>query len=218
VSRGVLAPVEAADHPVHANASQIYHPLSRILLRVLCDLCGKFWFEVVFKPFAGTPTVGENTMRKISSSLTFFNKRVFPTIWFGFLSIFLVMALVQVWQKAAPPFILLIPLVMMGFGYFIMKMLVFDLMDEVYLGNDQIIVRNRGEEDSFPVTNILNVDSTAMTNPPRITLTLRQPCKFGDTLTFSPPTRWWPFSRDPIALELIRLAHGLDDPTGRTRY
>lgn len=149
-------------------------------------------------------------MRKISSSSTFFHKRFFPVIWFGFLSVFIVFAIVGALHKEMPPFVVLMPIAMMVFGYFFMKALVFDLMDEVYLDGDQIIVRNSNEEDSFPIANILNVDSSTMTNPERITLTLRRPCRFGDTLTFSPPKRWWPFGRNPLAIELIRLAHDLD--------
>ena len=135
---------------------------------------------------------------------------MFPVAWFGFLSVFTLFAIADAWQKAAPPFAVLIPIAMMVFGYFLMKSLIFDLVDEVYLQNDTIIVRNCGDEDRFPVTNILNVSASQMTNPERITLLLRTPCKFGDKITFSPPTRWWRFSDNPIAEELIRLAHGLD--------
>lgn len=149
-------------------------------------------------------------MRKLSSSSTYWNKRVFPTIWFGIVGVGALIAIPAVLWDSCSPMMLVIPCVMLGFGYFVMKTFVFDLMDEVYLDGGQIIVRNRGEEDSFPVTNILNVDSSTMTNPERITLTLRKPCRFGDTLTFSPPKRWWPFSRNPLAIELIRLAHELD--------
>jgi hypothetical protein len=148
-------------------------------------------------------------MRRISSSQTFFHKRVFPIIWFGFIGFFLVIAAPAVARNQAPVMALLLPIVLLGFGYFLMRSLVFDLMDEVYLHGDGIIVRNKGEEDCFPVTNILNVDASTMTKPERITLTLRKPCRFGSDITFSPTFRFWPFSRHPIALELIQLAHGV---------
>jgi hypothetical protein len=149
-------------------------------------------------------------MRKISSSWTFVDKRVFPIVWFGSVSLFLVMAIPAVFAGDAPVVALLVPIAMLVFGYLLMKFLVFDLMDEVYLHDDNIVVRNRGDEDRFPVSNILNVDSSTMTNPERITLTLRQPCKFGGSITFSPPKRWWPFKRNPLSLELIHLAHGMN--------
>jgi hypothetical protein len=161
---------------------------------------------------AGLGKLRTTFMRKIYSSSTFLMKRVFPVVWFGFVTFFLVMAIQGHIRGGAPIFIVIVPLFMLVIGYVVMKMLVFDLMDEVYLsdGDEQVVVRNRGEEDRFPVTNILNVDSSTMANPERITLTLRQPCKFGDSVTFSPPKRWWPFTRNPLALELIRLAHGIE--------
>lgn len=149
-------------------------------------------------------------MRKISSSV-YMSKRVFPIVWFGFLSVFLAVGFYQFLKGGAPISVLIVPTVMMAFGYTIMRIFIFDLVDEAYLYDDWVIVRNAGDEDRFPVTNILNVDSSFMTNPERITLTLRQPCKFGGNVTFSPPKRWWRFSRHPLALELIRRAHGLEE-------
>ena len=110
-------------------------------------------------------------------------------------------------QNQAPIFIVLLPIVMMVFGYVLMRNLIFDLVDEVFLNGDEIIVRNFGEMDQFAVSNILNVDSTVTTNPERITLTLKEPCVFGSEVTFSPPMRFWPFGRHPVARELIELAH-----------
>jgi hypothetical protein len=47
------------------------------------------------------------------------------------------------------------------------------------------------------------VSHATFTNPPRITLTLRYPCRFGKDMTFSPLARLNPFSKNPIAEELI---------------
>jgi hypothetical protein len=147
-------------------------------------------------------------MRKISSSSTVFYKYVFPVIWFGGCGLILALAtLPAVVQNQAPIFIVLPPIVMMVIGYILMRALIFDLVDEVFLNGDEIIIRNGGEVDQFAVTNILNVDSTVMTNPERITLTLKRPCAFGSEVTFSPTMRFWMFQRHPIARELIELAH-----------
>ena len=35
---------------------------------------------------------------------------------------------------------------MIGFGYFVMKKLVFDLVDEVWEDGDSLVVKNRGQE------------------------------------------------------------------------
>jgi hypothetical protein len=150
-------------------------------------------------------------MRKLSTSLTFINKHVFPVLWFGILGLVEIVAVVGILIQNAPIASAIVPLAMMLFGYEIMKWLIFDLMDEVYLDGGTMIVRNSGDEDRFPVTNILNVSSTLMTNPERITLTLREPCRFGREITFSPLATWWPFRRNPIAAELIELAHGLEE-------
>ena len=146
-------------------------------------------------------------MRQISSSATFFHKRVFPCVWFGGIAVFACLAFPAVIFQGAPFPMLVVPIIMAVFGYFLMRALVFDLVDEVYLSNGELIVRNRGDEDRFLVSNILNVNASTMTNPERITLTLREPCKFGEEITFSPPQRWLPFQRHPLAKELIQMAH-----------
>jgi hypothetical protein len=48
------------------------------------------------------------------------------------------------------------------------------------------------------------VSYTQLVNPPRITLTLRQPGRFGREVSFSPPRRFFsPFVRNPLIDELI---------------
>jgi hypothetical protein len=73
-------------------------------------------------------------MRRISSGWTFFYKRVFPIIWFGGLALFFGISLFAAPRssQAATVPLLIIPIVMMGFGFVLMKMLVFDLVDEVW--------------------------------------------------------------------------------------
>ena len=100
---------------------------------------------------------------------------------------------------------------MAAFGYFLMRWLVFPLADEVLIEDDEIIVKNRGQEDRFPITNIMNVEASLFVNPERVVLMLKEPCGFGREIVFSPPTRWLHFSRHPIAEELIRRAHRIDE-------
>jgi hypothetical protein len=150
-------------------------------------------------------------MRRISSTSTWWYKKVFPIFWFGSLVVF-EMLIAIFGPLARPPVpvpILLVPVGMAVFGYLLMRWLIFPLVDEVYLSGDEVIVRNRGEETSFPVTNIINVEASRMTNPERITLTLRVPCSFGQEIIFCPPFRWWHFTRHPLADELIRKANRL---------
>lgn len=145
-------------------------------------------------------------MRKISSGTTFFSKRVFPVMWFGFLAFFVVSAGFIGGNKFHPE--MFIPPVFMAIiGFIVMKKLVFGLMDEVWDDGDALVVRNSGMESRIPLTNIINVSSSTFTNPPRITLMLREPCAFGKEITFSPPRKFLGFnfaSMHPVALDLIR--------------
>jgi hypothetical protein len=144
-------------------------------------------------------------MRRISSRMTFFNKRVFPVIWFGFLILFVGVSLFSgAGRNAASPFpFLIVPAIMIVFGYFIMKKLVFDLVDEVWDDGDSLVVKNRGEEQRVALSDIKNVSYSPFMNPPRVTLSLRQPTVFGDQITFGAPMRFVPFSTSPIINDLI---------------
>ena len=67
-------------------------------------------------------------------------------------------------------------------------------------------MRKGDEEDMVPLSNVMNVSASTVTNPPRITLRLVTPGKFGDEVTFSPMKDFTlnPFARNPIAEDLIR--------------
>ena len=98
---------------------------------------------------------------------------------------------------------LLMPVAMAVFGYFLMKRLVFDLVDEVWDDGDALLIRNGKKGDRILLSNIINVSYSTSTNPPRVTLTLREPSAFGKEVAFSPPSRWLPFAKHPIISELI---------------
>jgi hypothetical protein len=92
-------------------------------------------------------------------------------------------------------------------GYFIMKKLTFDLVDEVLDAGDALVIRNRSIEVRVPLADIINVNYTQATSPPRVTLSLRNPSQFGDQVTFCAPVRFSPlaaFSPSPIVDELIK--------------
>ena len=114
----------------------------------------------------------DKNMKKISSRSTFFNKRIFPVIWFGTLGIFILIVLTGGSSHGSlmmPPIIIL--LIMVIFGYFFMKKLVFDLMDEVFDdGIGCLLVRNKDTEEKIDYRSIKNVNYTVMTNPHRVTL------------------------------------------------
>jgi len=147
----------------------------------------------------------DKNMKKISSRSTFFNKRIFPVIWFVTLGIFILIVLTGGSSHGSlmmPPIIIL--LIMVIFGYFFMKKLVFDLMDEVFDdGIGCLLVRNKDIEEKIDYRSIKNVNYTVMTNPHRVTLSLRTPCKFGNEVSFIPEMSWMPFRKNKDIIELI---------------
>ena len=143
-------------------------------------------------------------MRRISSRMTFVNKRLFPFFWFGFLALFVVVGTYSMMKKGDfHIFFFLVPIVMTVFGYFIMKKLVLDLVDEAWDVGDAIIVKKRNEEVRIPLAEIMNISYSYVTNPARVTLTLRHPSRLGTEITFMPPTSLIPFKKSPIVAELI---------------
>ncbi len=141
-------------------------------------------------------------MKRISSRGTYFYKKVFPFIWFGFLAIFLCIAIFG--RAPTFPFVLL-PIVMATFGYFLFRKLLFSLADEVIDGGDYLIVKKGTEQERIALRDIMNVSYTSVQNPPRVTLTLRRPGVFGDEIAFALRSRFAaPFRKDPIVVDLIK--------------
>jgi hypothetical protein len=147
-------------------------------------------------------------MTRISSGWTFLAKRVFPTFWFGFLAL-LVFVGFSTGTVAKDVTFLIIPIVMAVFGFFLMRKLVWDLADEVYDCGHALLVRNGGEEDMVSLSNIMNVSVSTYVNPPRISLRLITPGKFGSEISFSPVTgfRLNPFAKNQVAEDLIQRVY-----------
>ncbi len=143
-------------------------------------------------------------MRQISSSATVFYKRVFPAMWFGFIGLIFFGGLVGALKDGRGFGFSLLPLGMAAFGFIIMKIFVWDLVDEVWDDGDSLVIRNNGREARIDLLNIININHTTFTNPPRVSLTLRAPCEFGRIVKFSPPKRFLGFSEHPVVAELVQ--------------
>jgi hypothetical protein len=145
----------------------------------------------------------ETIVKKISSRNTFFAKKVLPVLWFGFLIVFASIALIGTGQRFLP--FLLVPAVMAAFGFFLMKNLVWDLVDEVYDCGDYLLIKNGDKEDEVALSSIMNVSASLLLNPPRITLRLTNPGTFGKEIAFSPVREFTlnPFAKNQIAEELM---------------
>jgi len=154
-------------------------------------------------------------MQRLSSAGTFWYKRVFPLFWFAMLVLFLGIVWFQPGGpgRAPPRAVLVVPLFMMGFGYVLMRRLVFDLVDEVWLDGDQVVVVQRGERTRVSLLQVMNVNATTMINPPRVTLMLRQPnARLGDSVSFVPagPRGFLgSFKPNPVAMDLVRRIDAL---------
>ena len=146
-------------------------------------------------------------MRRISSTLTWWHKKAFPVFWFGFLGLFTCAWIVGVVLGEADSIGILGLLFLAVLGYFLLRFLVSPLVDEVFIDCEEMVVRNNGLEDRFPVCNIINIEDWLFVNPERVVLTLKNPCKFGGEVAFEPEFRWWKFRRHPIAEELLRRIH-----------
>jgi hypothetical protein len=144
-------------------------------------------------------------MRRISSQWTFFYKFVFPVIWVGFLIVFLIVAVFVPARSGQSPAIpaLIVPVIMIGVGYALMKKLIFDLADEVWDDGDTLVVKKGGQEQRIPLSDIKNVNYSVMTSPPRVVLSLRRSSVFGDQVAFCAPIRFIPFATSPIIDDLI---------------
>jgi len=142
-------------------------------------------------------------MQRLSSKSTVISKKVFPILWFGFLAVFLGTALFGIpRQIEAIPF-LIAPLIMGVVGYVVMRKMLFNLVDEVWDAGDFLVVRNRGEETTIRLEEIVNVSYTTFSNPSRAILRLRQAGRFGQEIPFIPVNKGWAFSKNAMIDQLI---------------
>jgi hypothetical protein len=59
-----------------------------------------------------------------------------------------------------------------------------DLMDEVWLDESTLLVRYRGREERIDLVKVVKISDDIKWGQPRITLTLREPCRFGFAIAF----------------------------------
>ena len=104
---------------------------------------------------------------------------------------------------SADVMIFVVPVFMAVIGYFVMKNLVFDLIDEVYDEGSSLLFKNNGKTVRINLTDIKNVSYSVMVNPPRVTISVRHKTEFGDELSFSPPGSLIPFKKNKEITELI---------------
>ena len=158
---------------------------AQMFLVAPCAMAVAIYF--IWKVNVRQPGATVGAMKRISTPYTLVIK-LFPFLFCGFCAFFLILLLLNgVFQKA--PIFLAVPCAMAIAGYYSWKANFRDLMDEVYDCGDYLLVKKRGEEDTVPLSNIINVNFSTFRRGerPRITLTLSSPGKFGTEISFAPP-------------------------------
>ena len=144
-------------------------------------------------------------MKKISRNI-FFIKKIFPIIWLGLPAFITITAVMGGAASQKNGFFFLAPIIFGCGGYLLMKKMLGDLADEVYDCGSCLLVKNGNEKDEINLSDVMNVSVTTTMNPPRISLRLRKPGKFGDEVSFSPVANRFsfnPFAKNAIAEDLI---------------
>jgi len=142
-------------------------------------------------------------MVRVYSKATFYYKRIFPILFFGILLVAAIAPHTGSASGQLPLPFLIVPAAITVVAFVLMKRLVFDLVDEVWDDGDALIVRNGETQDRIAFTDIKNVSYSVLMNPPRVTLSLRQPSAFGSQVSFCAPLRFIPFATSPIIDALI---------------
>lgn len=145
--------------------------------------------------------------RRISARNTLFYKRVFPLIWIGLVALIVGLTVATGRRGHGVPLpALLLPAFAFGIGWFMLRRLVSDLADEVWDEGDALRVRFGPDEERIALADIVNIGYTILVNPARVTLTLRNPGRFGRDVTFSPVQRGFfgpLLKRNPLVTDLI---------------
>ena len=141
-------------------------------------------------------------MKKISGS-TFFFKKLFPCVWFGFITIFFVTSLKSGAADSSSMFLVTPPFLVI-FGIVLFKNVVWDLSDEVFDGGDFLLFKKGGKQQRVYLKDIVNINYTQMSSPERIQVSVRVSGAIGRELVFNPPLRLFRFTRNKIVTELIQ--------------
>ncbi len=139
-------------------------------------------------------------MNRISGP-TFFYKKTLPGYCFGFLLIFTAISV----TTGNPSYFILIPIFLSVLLFFILRILVWDLVDEVFDCGDSLLFREKGVEQLVPLSEVVNIDVMAFSSPERVTVRTRTEGELGRTnLTFAAPMRLNVLSENSMVNDLIR--------------
>ena len=146
-------------------------------------------------------------MQQISSRSTVFTKWVVPVLFCGFLVVFVGVSVSDGTLERDPLF-LLGTFFGLVFSFAMFRFLLWNLADTVFDHGTYLVARRRGVEARIALDNIVNVSSTALSNPTRVTLRLVQPTALGLEVAFIPKTAFTfnPFAKVAVAEDLMERA------------
>jgi hypothetical protein len=147
-------------------------------------------------------------MQRISSAGTYFSKRIFPTLFLGFLVYFSVDAYLSGDFSNDPVLLAGIAFITV-LGTYIFRVFVWDLADEVNDHGTYLEVRRGTVVDKIEFSNIMNVSAAEYANPPRVTLRLVKAGAFGEHVSFSPkvPLSFRPLAKSAVLEDLAERAY-----------
>ena len=76
------------------------------------------------------------------------------------------------------------------------------LVDEVWMTDDGLLLRSRGEQARVAWNQIASISSTRWLNPPRVTVHLKRDCRFGRRFVFNPTWRAFELTEHPVVAVL----------------
>lgn len=128
-----------------------------------------------------------------------------PAMWFAPLLIFLSFSIVAFIDEGGSiellPYIV-VPILMMAFGYILMKWYVNDIIDQVYDEGSTLLFVNAKEEVRVNLKEIVNV-RFHLPSLMKITISVQHDTKFGNELSFLVMPRLNRFKKNRHILELI---------------
>lgn len=148
--------------------------------------------------------------KRISSGWTGFYKHGFIPLWICLLgAVLLILVFAERRAPDVPMVAFVAPVLMMVLGFFLFRKLLAGFVDEVWDNGHELIVVNDGHVEHVVLANIINVSYAGLANPKRMTLSLRQPGRWGESVAFIPAVgMFWPvnLTTSPLVEDLIKRA------------
>lgn len=142
-------------------------------------------------------------METVSSSLTFFYKFVFTTVWsggFGLGTALMFLSGNNGSQVMSGPFAAM---------WLVGSVVIWGMcgrLKRVRLNGAALMISNYRREITVPISDIVHVKQNRLVNLRPVLLTLKQETPFGHTVMFMPRVSFRMFSEDEIVARLRRLA------------